>query len=488
MHLMKLTLASLAASPVLAETLYSVVVFTRHGDRTAKFFKGYGMTNLGATQMYESGQYYRERYVEQGASNKVLNISSDKAVASQIWASAPDQGILYQTATDFLQGLYPPLDELNTQLSTETLTNGTEVMSPLNGYQFILVHGEDTTTPDTIWIKGDDQCPTYNTAYDSYHDSAEYKDTLNATASFYEKFLPLLGDIMGPENVSYENAYDVFDLLNVGSIHNESVAENLDAADLDQLRYLADHWEWNHNYNQTMPDRSIGGMTLAGGALRQIQDIVEGKAKLKFSLMAGSYDTQMAFYGLTNLTDASPDFFGLPNYAGSMAFEIFSEEDNAAAFPANPDQDLRVRFLFKNGTADDELTAFPLFGGSELSLPYGDFISELSSRSIAEVSDWCTLCQSDAGFCYETLHGSDSSTSGSGSPSVSASSGGSGLSNAAAGGIGAGVTLTVVGTIGALAWLLTRRKRTAKVSPATATPARPLTEKRSYSSASDVSV
>lgn len=486
MHFSTLTLASLAASPALAETLYSVVVFTRHGDRTAKFFKGYGMTNLGATQMYESGQYYRERYVEQGASNKILNISSDKAVTSQLWASAPDQGILYQTATDFLQGLYPPLSEINTQLSTETLTNGTEVTSPLNGYQFILIHGEDTTTPDTIWIKGDDQCPTYDTAYDSYHDSSEYKEMLNVTGPFYETFVPLLGDIMGPENVTYAHAYDVFDLLNVASIHNASVASEIEAADLDQLRYLANHWEWNHNYNQTMPDRSIGGMTLAGGALRQLQDVVKGKAKVKFSLMAGSYDTQMAFYGLTNLTSASPDFFGLPNYAGSMAFEVFSEEDNATAFPANPDTDLRVRFLFKNGTTDDALTAFPLFGGSELSLPYGEFVSELSARSIVEVSDWCTLCQSDAGFCYETLHASDSSSSGSGA-TVSAASGKSGLSNAAAGGIGAGVTLAVVGVIGALAWLLTRRKRTTRSAPASA-PVNHTMEKRSNSSQSEVSV
>ncbi|KAK5061585.1 hypothetical protein LTR84_008129 [Exophiala bonariae] len=487
MHFSTLITASLAASPAFAEILYSVVVFTRHGDRTAKFFKDYGMTNLGATQMYESGEYYRQRYVEQGASNKILNISSDKATTSQIWASAPDQGVLYQTAMNFLQGLYPPLNDINTQLSTQTLTNGTEVTSPLNGYQFILVHGEDTTTPDTIWIKGDDQCPTYNTAYDSYHDSPEYKETLNVTAPFYESFVPLLGDIMGQENVTYANAYDVFDLLNVASIHNASVAENIEGADLDQLRYLANHWEWNHNYNQTMPDRSIGGMTLAGGALRQLQDVVKGKAKVKFSLMAGSYDTQMAFYGLTNLTAASPDFFGLPNYAGSMAFEVFSEEDNATAFPANPDTDLRVRFLFKNGTTDDALTAFPLFGGSELSLPYGEFVSELSSRSIVKVEEWCTLCQSDAGFCYETLHNSESSNSGSG-PTVSAASGKSGLSNAAAGGIGAGVTLAVVGIIGALAWLLTRRKRTTNPDPAVASPAYHAEEKRSDSSQSEISV
>jgi hypothetical protein len=309
---------------------------------------------------------------------------------------------------------------------------------------------------------------------------------------FYETFIPLLGDIMGPENVSYANAYDVFDLLNVGSIHNTSVAENLALSDLDQLRYLANHWEYNHNYNQTQPERSIGGMTLAGGALRQLADVVKGKAKLKFNLIAGSYDTQLAFYGLTNLTLASPDFSGLPNYAASMAFELFTEED-ATTFPSNPEQDLRVRFLFKNGTTDDDLTPFPLFGRSELSLSYGDFVSELSSRAIVDVPDWCTTCRSEADFCVTALQtngtssGSDSSSS---SPSAGVSSAGdSGLSNAAAGGIGVAVTLAVVGIVGALAWLLVRRKRSAKAAPAlvSAAPQAAAAEKKSISSGSDVS-
>ena len=51
------------------------------------------MTNLGATQVYDSGKYYRQRYVEDGAPFQIANISSDKASTSQIWASAPDEAV-----------------------------------------------------------------------------------------------------------------------------------------------------------------------------------------------------------------------------------------------------------------------------------------------------------------------------------------------------------------------------------------------------------
>lgn len=55
----------------------------------------------------------------------------------------------------------------------------------------------------------------------------------------------MLGDIMGPENVSFAQAYNVFDLLNTASVQNASVSEQISADNLDQARYLADEWEWS---------------------------------------------------------------------------------------------------------------------------------------------------------------------------------------------------------------------------------------------------
>jgi prostatic aicd phosphatase len=55
---------------------------------------------------------------------------------------------VYQTAATFLQGPYPPIGDRGSAL--ETINNETEVVDPLDGYQSILVHGEDAQSPHTI--------------------------------------------------------------------------------------------------------------------------------------------------------------------------------------------------------------------------------------------------------------------------------------------------------------------------------------------------
>lgn len=60
---------------------------------TSKFYKGYEMTSLGENQIFDTGSYYRSRYIEDGAPNQILGISPDKYKASQLWTSAPDQSV-----------------------------------------------------------------------------------------------------------------------------------------------------------------------------------------------------------------------------------------------------------------------------------------------------------------------------------------------------------------------------------------------------------
>lgn len=355
-----------------------------------------------------------------------------------------------QTASLFLQGLYPPLSDT---LDTESLVNGTDVSAPLDGQQYILVHGEDTNSPDTIWIKGDNACPAYSNASETYELSADYAATLAASATLYTSVEPLLTDILGPGNVSYANAYDVFDLLNVASIHNATVAPDIASSDLDQLRYYADEWEWNHNFNASQPDRSIGGMTFAGGILRQLDSVVAGSADVKFSLLAGSYDTFISFFGLTNLSTTSLNFTGLPVYASTMAFELFTAADGDT-FPATPDTDLRVRFLFRNGTdPSEDLIAYPLWGETAEDYAYGDFKSRLGARAINNVATWCTTCDSTAYFCV--AEAADNKTA---NAVAAAKEDNTGLSSAAASGIGVAVAVVVMLMIGGLVAFLMRRK------------------------------
>lgn len=370
-----------------------------------------------------------------------------------------DNKILLQTATNFLQGLYPPLGALDHDLAVETVTDESDTIPPFNGYQFIPIHGQPNEAPDTIWLKGDDGCPAYTRASNLYQLSVEYISTLDSSRKFYSQFAEPLNNVMPVENVTYAHAYDVFDLLNVGSIHNESFASAVTTPQLSQLRYYADALEWGRNYNLTQPARSVGGMALAGGILRQLNQTVSTQGNLKLSLLAGSYDTFLAFFGLTNLTAANADFMGLPGYASSIAFELFTE-GNTTTFPQDT-ADLRVRFLFHNGTdVSMPLIAFPLFNRAKDSLSYDDFVDELGSRAINSVGEWCSTCQSSSGFCSQDEY---ASLSGDSSSSVNYDDSSSGLTAVHAGVIGAMTTLGVLAII-AVAVFFCRRTSAASSS------------------------
>ncbi|KAK1758590.1 histidine phosphatase superfamily [Echria macrotheca] len=434
-----------------AETIYGAVVFTRHGDRTTKHYGAQALTSLGATQNFQVGGDYRARYITAGSPKRILGISEFNYVSSQVYATAPDQGILLNTATAFLQGLYPPLQGLDPAIASQTLNNGTNSTSPLNGYQYVALQGVNNNSPDTIWIKGDDSCPAYAEAAASFDDSAEFKTRLAETKSFYEGFYPdvqSVFDYKSPSDLSYAKAYDIFDLINVARIHNAtSPARDVTDEQLFQLRTLADSAEFGSNYNRSQPARSIHAETFLGGVLAQLNKTVTSAGKLKLSVMAGSYDTFQAFFGLANLTNVNPDFFGLPAYASTMAFELFSDDDEAAtAFPADPDAALRVRFLFKNGT-EGAMSSFPLFGSGADSLAWPDFVGQTKTRAITSAAAWCGACGSKVDFCaaYNVAEPTSSDDKG-------------GMSNAVAGVIGAVVTLGVVGLAGGVLFLLRRRR------------------------------
>lgn len=365
------------------------------------------------------------------------------------------QQVLLNTATAFLQGLYPPLEPISATLAVQSLNNGTSYTNPLNGYQYVVLHGEESTAPDTIWIKGDEGCPSATKFQGTFEDSAEFASLNEGTRPFYQQFWDVLKNVYDytPELLSYEKAYDIFDLINVATIHNASLASNITDDQLFQLRTLADSAEFGYNYNRTMTGRSIGGQTLLGGIFAQLNQTVSSKAKLKFSLLAGSYDNFMASCGLMNLTVANADFYGLPAYASTMSFELFTEA-KVTTFPSNVN-DLNVRFLFRNGSdAGASPIAYPLFGGSAISLSWSEFSAQIKARAITSVGQWCSSCNATQSFCP-----SDAGTS-SNTPTLSEAENSSsgGISNAVAGVIGAVVTLAVVALAGLAFWLVKRKK------------------------------
>ncbi|KAA6409679.1 MAG: acid phosphatase [Lasallia pustulata] len=219
-----LTLA-LPIAPVAAQTVLGVYIFSRHGDRTSKSTPPTVLTDLGYQQVFTSGTYFRNRYIADGAPSQIAGIEPNVVKYSQISASAPLDTVLMPSAQGFLQGLYPPVGPT---LGSQKLANGMTVQSPLNGYQLIPIAQvtTGTTSESTGWLQGASNCANAIVNSNEYFSTPEYMSLLNSTADFYKSLTPLVNNTFSPNQISYKNAYIIYDLLNVATIHNSTVLKS----------------------------------------------------------------------------------------------------------------------------------------------------------------------------------------------------------------------------------------------------------------------
>ena len=353
-----------------------------------------------------------------------------------------------------MQGFYPPSDAATLQ----TLTNGPSEVSPLNGYQYVTVNGLTSNAPDIIWIAGDQSCPTMTKASQAYYNSSTFLTMKSQLQPFYNKFEPLLQGVFEPSQIGFQSAFNIFDYLNVGYLYNATIYMNLSSEDLFQLRTLADAQSFDLVYNTSCQNASIGGMTVAGMVLTHLnQTVSQSNPQLKVTYYAGAYTVMLAFWGLSGLTKASPDFMGLPDYASTMTFELRRPIDSSGF------DDLVVRFGFRNGSLPTApLNYFPMFASNEIDMPWSQWSEAMANISILSDAEWCSVCDSSLMFCTGSGSTAESGVTGSQTNDQSAgTSSSSGLSNAAAGGIGAGVTIGVIAIIEGLAalWYFGLRRR-----------------------------
>ncbi|KAL9636381.1 MAG: hypothetical protein Q9164_002859 [Protoblastenia rupestris] len=421
-----------------AETIVGVYIFSRHGDRTPKSTPPVNLTNLGYREIFDSGTYYRDRYVSSFASNKIAGLNTDTVKLSQISVSAPLDNVLMSSAQGFLQGLYPPV---GSALAQETLRNNTVIEAPLNGYQLIPIQTvtSGTGSEDSAWLQGAGDCAKALVSSSSYYTSLDYMKMLDSTQDLYNSLTPAINATFSPEEISFKNAFTIYDLLNVAEIHNATIPSSiLTNTTLSQLRTLADTLEHNLAYNNTEPIRAIAGSMLASEVVKALNTTITSAGKTaKITIQFGAYASFLSFFGLTNLTIADPDFFGIPDYASSMAFELFTTSNTTPSqFPST--EDLQVRFLFHNGTTSNISTpiAYPLFGQQKTVLSWNEFSMGMNQFAIGSQEEWCSACGNTTGVCAGSIGAADNLNS--------AGGGTEGVSKAVAGVIGAMVTLAVV--------------------------------------------
>lgn len=310
---------------------------------------------------------------------------------SQIVASAPVDNVLQSSAQGFLQGIYPPVGQ---HLGSNTLRNGTVVQSPLNGYQLIPLQTVATgaNSENSAWLQGSTDCANAQLSSNNYYTSASYLQTLNATQDLYTSIYPSINKTFTQSQDSFKNAYTIWDLLNVASIHN-ATADIPDDATMTQLRYLADQHEFGLAYNASEPIRAVTGSILAAEVVEALNTTITGKGKTKLNIQFGAYAGMMSFFGLANLTDVNSDFYGVPDYASSLVWELVTNATvNSTSFPS-ADQ-ISVRFLFHNGTTSNisKPIEYPLFNSGVSPMSWNDFVTGMNKFSIPDQQSWCQAC------------------------------------------------------------------------------------------------
>ena len=448
------------AQSVLREQIWSTVIYTRYGDRTPYVLPtAYTLTPLGATQMHSAGNKFRDRYlgIPENGNTVIQGISPIQLDNDQVSVISLRDQFVVASAQAFMQGLYPPLraSSNNTFINGQSqLANGSNVVSPLDGYQYPQIETVSPFDFSSIWLMGTDNCPIYSASQREYFDSVAYEGLLEKNQDFYSSLQPaLLNGVFVNTSVNYLNAYLIFDYLNYGSVHNSSFSDNLSFSDLTKAKLLADNWIWAVYGNTsasglTVGDqiRAIAGRTLANRIVQALYANINTSGLYdKMTLLFGGLEPIVSFAALSGLaSEENSQFFGIPEYGSSMVFELFSRTENGTdVYPSIAD--LYVRFFFQNGTDDNsEPVAYPLFGNgpSGINMPLNDFVIAMQDFMILSPAGWCKTCASFSVFCPAFQGDRDDDDT---EPGKSESR--RGLMPVVAGVIGAAVTLAVIGLV-----------------------------------------
>lgn len=182
-------------------------------------------------------------------------------------------------------------------------------------------------------------------------------------------------------NLQHLNRMQIFDFMNVQSIHNASFHNLLDSSWLPMAQELASFHEWI-TFTDTTPNGigNIDGQTMLPSVISALNMISNSSNPLKLHYSAISYKP---FISIVNMTadPAHPIGYqdlggGLTNYASALLFEVYNNDS--------------IVMKYKNGTSDNTFHTLAL--NSSLNTVQG-FSKSLSPFGINNTLAWCNACQ-----------------------------------------------------------------------------------------------
>lgn len=462
----------------LRQEVLSSFIYSRHGDRTPLFSPEPSiLTPYGAQQMHSLGAGFRERYLtasfnDAQVSTLIRDMSHYRLDTSEVVVLTSDHQYTMASSQAFMQGLYPPLSDDSSYNFTRVadfsdLANGTNIIAPLNGYQYPEINSASSYDLNSIWVDGSANCPAYTSRLLEYYNSSDFKFLNKTTWEFYEALDDeYFQDTYFRDTFGYSDSYFMYDFLQYEYLHNSTFRNRISAVNMTRAKVSAANWVYALFSNATDPVKSIAGRTLANAVLNSFYTTIQWQGRAnKLNLFFGDFQPMVSFAALAGLTsDQNAIFYNIPPMASSFVFELValrSDDDPGTSFPDS--SDLFVQFFFQNGTDEDSrLTAYPLFGSgpSQILIPYSEFMAGLSRFTLNGVREWCQICGAYSVFCSAFV-GNNDSPLGRGNRS--------GLSPVIAGVVGALVALAVAGILFGLlmlfAGLRVHRRQAGKRKP-----------------------
>jgi len=240
----------------------SSFVFTRHGDRTPLYSTDPSiLTPYGAQQMYDVGSTFRDRYLTTtfGATeaSAIRDISHYQLNTNEISILTTDDQYTVASAQAFMQGLYPPLAEDSSHNYTHVvgvsdLANGTNIIAPLNGYQYPEIKTASSYDIKSVWIDGAQNCPAYTGRLIEYYNSSDFDFLYTSTLAFYQGLEDgFLENTFTPNNLGYFDAYYIYDYLQYQYLHNSTVRNTISDVNMTRAEILAMDWVYALYNNAT---------------------------------------------------------------------------------------------------------------------------------------------------------------------------------------------------------------------------------------------
>ena len=248
--------------------------------------------------MFNAGANFRAHYIDalnlsdddDDLYSSIRGISDYHLRPDQITVMSRDEQYISAGATAFMQGLYPSLETLNNYtyiVGQSSLADGSNLVSPLRGYQYPRMQTIGENDLNHIWLDGSANCPSYTKSGASYFNSDVYKAVQQQTAPFYQSITPgILQGAVDTDDIGYFDAWTVYDYLQYMYVHNQTVADQLSSAELTEAEILATNWVFAMNANTSSSGVEqgdqvgvISGKSVASRVLQAFQNTINTEGR-----------------------------------------------------------------------------------------------------------------------------------------------------------------------------------------------------------------